>query len=316
MNRTRDLVLSLVLILLPCACATHAATDGSLPITHGFLACGAETYILDGQGREIWRHPLGTRDGEVLANGNVLLAITRQGGEGARYPGGGAIEVTRDGKVVWEYLGTQSEVNTAQRLANGNTVVTEAGPKPRLLEIDPAGKVVVEFPIQCQLQNHHMQSRMTRKLQNGDYLVPQLFDFVVREYDATGKVVHEIGTRRFGEAESWPFTAIRLDDGHTLVTLTHSDRVVEFDGDGNISWQLDNQMLGSDLLRDPCGAQRLPNGNTVITSYGRSGKGVKLLEVTPAHQLVWSHADEKDHGIHEFQILDADGRRLPGPSLR
>jgi len=42
--------------------------------------------------------------------------------------------------------------------------------------VDRTGKVVVEFPLQCQNANAHMESRMARKLANGNYLVPQLLD--------------------------------------------------------------------------------------------------------------------------------------------
>lgn len=316
----RTALLSLLSFVLPMTASTAQEVAPGAPtapaITHAFLATGGETYILDGAGAEIWRVPFGTRDGHVLLNGNVLLAVNRQGGEDARYPGGAAVEFTRDGKVVWEFIGTQSEVNTAVRLPNGNTLVTEAGPRPRLLEVSADGTIAVEVPLRCQLPNHHMQSRMARKLPNGNYLVPHLLDFAVREYDRAGKVVAEIGTRRWGDAETWPFTAIRLDDGHTLVTLTHGNRVVEFDAQGGIAWEVDNEALGADLLLDPCGAQRLPNGNTVITSYGRSGEGVKLFEVSPQKQVVWKHVDAKNHGIHHFQVLDTNGIGLAGVPLR
>jgi hypothetical protein len=62
--------------------------------------------------------------------------------------------------------------------------------------------------------------------------------------------------------------------------------------------------------------QRLPNGNTVITSYGARGDDVKLMEVTRDKKLVWAYRDGKPHGIHHFQILDTDGKALEGPPLR
>jgi hypothetical protein len=70
------------------------------------------------------------------------------------------------------------------------------------------------------------------------------------------------------------------------------------------------------LLKDPCGAQRLPNGNTVITSYGASGDAIKLTEVTPDKKIVWTYRDTKGHGIHEFQILDTNGKSIPWPPLK
>jgi hypothetical protein len=275
-------------------------------ITHSFLALGAETYIADDSGALVWSYPAGTRDGFVLPSGNVLLAVSK----GGEFPGGGAVEVTRDGKEVFRFKGTQSEVNTAQALGGGRYLVTEAGPKPRVLEVDSTGTVLLEVPVRAQTQDTHLQTRMTRKLGNGNYLVPQLLDKVVREYTPAGEVKWEAKTP--GEPpECWPFTAIRLPDGHTLSTCTHGNTVVEFDAGGKVVWQLSNSDLPQPLLKDPCGAQRLPNGNTVICSYGQGKPGeVKLLEVTREKKVVWTLRDDRPHGIHEVQILSTNGKAV------
>jgi hypothetical protein len=195
-------------------------------------------------------------------------------------------------------------------------MMTEAGPKPRIIEVDRDGKITLEVPIQAQTKDHHLQTRMTRKLPNGNYLVPQLLDKVVREYTPEGKIVWEAKTPEEPK-ESWPFTAIRLENGNTLINCTHGNHVIEVDRDGKIVWQLTNADLPGPLLKDPCGAQRLPNGNTVITSYGQGAPGeIKLLEVTPQKKIVWSYRDDKNHGIHEFQILDTNGKPLDGPLMK
>src|SRR5471030_726687 len=160
-----------LLSLLAVSSSLFVADSELAKITHTFFIAGGETAILSGDGKELWKYPAATRDGFVLPNGNLLLALSKN----KDYPGGAVVEVTRDNKVVFEFKGTQSEVNTAQLLPNGNIMLTEAGAKPRLLEVDPSGKVVVEAPLQCQNTNHHMESRMARKLANGNYLVPQLF---------------------------------------------------------------------------------------------------------------------------------------------
>ena len=48
--------------------------------------------------------------------------------------------------------------------------------------------------IQAQTKDHHLQTRMTRKLKNGNYLVPQLLDKMVREYTTKGEIVWEAKT--------------------------------------------------------------------------------------------------------------------------
>jgi hypothetical protein len=291
-------------------------------ITHSFLACGGKTYIREMKpgdkpdktgGKIVWEYPNNTRDGYVLPSGNVLLAVSR----GGAYPGGGAIEITRDNKVLWEYKGTQEEVNSVQKTAEGTYVLTEAGPKPRLLEIAADGKVVVEFPLQCQNGNGHMETRMTRKQPDGTYLCPHLLDFAVKHYDKTGKVLQVIDTTIDGDTKhdthSWPFTAIRLANGNTLCGLTHSNRLAEFDKDGKKVWEVTNDDVGG-IIKDACGVQRLPNGNTVVTSYASNDGEVNLWEITPDKKIVWTF--KGDGHIHNFQVLDTNGVPLPGPPMK
>ena len=312
MNLLRPIVLlSALAFLLAVLPSTRAADEKPHP-GHAFLATGAETYIMGADGKVRWTYRRGSRDGWVLPDGNVLLAVNRD----ADFPGGGVVLVTPDGKETVLFKGTQAEVNTVQPLDGGRVLLTEAGPKPRLLEVDAAGKVLVDVPLDAQTKDAHLQSRMARKLENGHYLVPQLLDKVVREYTPAGKVVWEAKTPE-QPPEAWPFTAIRLPDGHTLTTCTHANMVVEFDEAGKVVWQLTNADLPEPLLADPCGAQRLANGHTVVTSYGAAGKGrVKLLEVTPEKKLVWTYRDDKDHGIHTFQILAPDGKPPAGEAMR
>ena len=87
-----------------------AAQESPPPITHAFLATGTATYLRDGAGKVAWSYPHGSRDGWVLPSGNVLLALSGD----KKNPGGSAVEVTKDGKVVFEFKGTQAEVNTVQ----------------------------------------------------------------------------------------------------------------------------------------------------------------------------------------------------------
>ncbi|HEX3314377.1 MAG TPA: hypothetical protein VHR72_05760 [Gemmataceae bacterium] len=275
------------------------------PITHAFLATGGATYIRDDAGKTVWQYPHASRDGWVLPSGNVLLALSPS----KKYPAGAAVEVTKDEKIVFEFKGTQSEVNTVQAVGD-RILLTEAGKNPRLLEVDRQGKIAVEVPLQAQTKDTHLQTRMARKLASGNYLVPQLLDRVVREYTPAGKVVWEAKT------PNMPFTAIRLDDGNTLIGCTLGNLVIEVDPAGKIVWQVTNEDLPGRPINDACGVQRLPNGNTVITSHHASGGDVKLTEVTRDKKIVWQHRDPTKPGIHHFQILDTDGKAIAGRPLR
>jgi hypothetical protein len=301
-------------LLLTASCALAAeppvgVQTSDAGIRHSFLVCGTTTAIVGEDGRRGVTFPYGTRDGFVLPSGNVLLAVNKS----KEFPGGGVVELTREGKVVFSWKGTQAEVNGAADVGDGRILLTEAGARPRLLEIDREGRTHVEFPLRCQADNAHMETRMARKLPGGDYLVPHLLDKVVREYTPAGQVVWEYKTPA-EPAEAWPFTAIRLADGHTLVGCTHGNLVVEVDGAGREVGRLSNADLPGPLLKDACGVQRLANGNTVVTSYG-AGKAdeVKMLEVTPRKPVVWTYRSNLPHGVHEFQILTTNGKAEKTP---
>ena len=285
---------------------TSAAARSDYGVRHSFLALGQHTCIKSEDGETVWEWPENTRDGWLLPSGNILLVITRVKDK----HGGRVLEVTRAGEVVFSYDGAQDEINTAQPLSGGGILLTEAGRQPRILEIDRSGKVRFELPLDCQTENIHLQSRMTRKLRNGNYLVPQMGEKEVREYTPEGTIVWRAKTPH------WPFTAIRLPSGATLVTATRANRMFEFDGQGKVAWQLSNDDLPGEPLNGLCGAQRLPNGNTVVTSYQAKANEVKLTEVTRDKKIVWSYRDELNHGIHHFQILTTNGKKIQGTPLK
>ncbi len=283
--------------------AAYAADE----IRHSLLILGPDfTGILAEDGSESWKAPkAGARDGFVLPNGNILIAWADE-----------VLEFEAQKKDVIFRYGLEKpnqEIGTVYRHANGQTMVTELGVKPRLRELDAAGKVIHEIALQPETDNAHLQTRMARPLPNGNYLVPHLLAFKVKEYDPKGTVVKEIKTdlESLGgrAAENWPFTAIRVANGNTLVTLTHGNKVVEFDAEGKVVWQVSNSDFAEKPFDDPCGAQRLPNGNTVIASY-HAMQGIKLFEVTPAKQIVWTHTQ---HRAHELQVLTTNGKSIGEP---
>ncbi len=287
------------------------AADGE--IRHSFFIAGPSyTGIIDEDGKESWNAGrAGARDGFVLdgGKGNVLIVWSDE-----------VRELTREKKTVFHYTKSPEckELGTAARLADGRTLITELGPKPRLLEVDAEGKIVVDCPLQPETDNAHMQTRMARKLANGNYLVPHLLAFKVKEYSPDGKIVREIATDlpELGgpKAENWPFTAIRLASERTLVNLTHGNKTVEFDAAGKVAWQISNDDFPElKPFADPCGGQRLPNGNTVIASYGTKSP-IKIFEVTPDKKIVWQYTGK--HNAHEIQILTTNGQSVEGPPLK
>lgn len=297
-------------VLLPSLLLLQILTvSAQEAIKHSYLVLGAKTAIIGEDGVATWEHSGGSRDGFVLPNRNVLLAYSNR-----------VEEVTPAKQVVFEYKldPINKEIGTAQRLYNGNTLVTELGPKPRLLEIAPTGSVASEIPLEPETDNAHMQTRMARQLRNGNYLVPHLLAFAIKEYTPKGNVVRTLKTdlEPLGgrPAENWPFTAIRLDNGNTVASLTHGNKVIEFDTNAQVVWKVTNEDVGG-LFKDPCGAQRLANGNTVIGSHG-ANTGISMVEVNRENKIVWTSDHPLAAGVHHFQILTTNGIPEPGMPLK
>lgn len=307
---------SLILIFASAGCMQdevdpdiNEGTD-EIDITHAFFIAGPTlTGIVGEDGSTLWDAGRGgARDGFVLPDGNLLICWNDV-----------VHEYDSNKNIVFTYRlsGENTELGTAVRLPNGNTMITELGSKPRIVEVDGEGHIHQEVPLLPETDNAHMQTRMARKLPNGNYLVPHLLAFAVKEYAPSGEVVQtirtdlpELGGR---EAENWPFTAIRLENGHTLINLTHGNKTIEVDEEGRVVWKMSNEDVADNLFQDPCGAQRLPNGNTVIASYAAQD-GVKLFEVTKDKEVIWTYSGP--HRVHHFQILTTNGKPVGGQPLK
>jgi outer membrane protein assembly factor BamB len=304
--------LSFLSVLTALVAFTCPAQD----IKHSFLGCGKanKAVIVGEDGKVEWSFPMPASDGYVLPNGNVLLALYGTKG----YPNGGAVEVERDTKkIVFSYKGQQKETSTVVKMKDGNYLVAELGPTPQAVVVNPKGEVIKTTPLACQKKNAHMQTRMLRVLPNGNYIAPHLFDFAVMEYNPdTGEVLKTFKTDERGrDKRDWPFTAIRLANGNTLIGCTNGNRVIEVDGAGKIVWSVNNEDLGENLIKDACGVQKLPNGNIVVTSYHAKGNQVKLFEITRDKKVVWRYSGMKA-GFHHFQVLTTNGKPLSDNTMK
>lgn len=311
MNKVSGTLLTLgfILMIIHITTAENLGDRQKKEISHSIFIAGPQfTGIIDEDGKEEWNSGKnGARDGYVLANGHILICWADEVKE---YDG--------NKQVIFSFMRSakENELGTAVRLENGNTLITESGANPRLLEVDAAGNITVEVPLKPETDNIHMQTRMARKLANGNYLVPHLLAFSVKEYTPSGEVVQIFKTdlEELGgsAAENWPFTAIRLNNGNTLINLTHGNKTVEVNAKGEVIWKISNEDFEENPFQDPCGAQRLPNGNTVIASYAAQ-EGIKLFEVTRKKKLVWSY---EGYRVHHFQILTTNGTPTKGTPLK
>ena len=221
-------------------------------IAHSFIGFGkANRTVIVGENGEVkWKVDLPASDGWVQRNGNVLVAAypTKE------FPAGAVVEFDRDTKErLFVYKGQQKEISTVQPLDDGTYLVAELGEEPRAIVINRAGDILKKMPLACQKGNAHMQTRMLRRLANGNYIAPHLLDFAVKEYDPeNGNVLKSFPTDDRGrDKKDWPFTAIRLENGNTLIGCTNGNRVIEIDSSGKTVWKIDNEAVSYTHLTLP-----------------------------------------------------------------
>ena len=168
----------------------------------------------------------GIHDIHVLRNGHIMV---QQGS-------GKVAEIDPDTKsVVWSYDSTKQngnqgkriEVHAFQPLPDGKVMIAESG-VGRIIEVDRDGKLLKEVKLKINKPHPHRDTRLVRKLVNGNYLVCHEGDGAVREYDGeTGKVVWDYDVPLFGKEPrgghgieafgNQAFAAVRLTNGNTLI---------------------------------------------------------------------------------------------------
>ena len=239
--------------------------------------------------------------------------------------GSGAImELDWDGNLVWEYQNPMLH-HDFERLPNGNTLVLlfeplseelagriqggfKSGDGPEEIlgdlvqEITPEGEVVYswrswehldpEQDIICQLE-----SREEWTHQNSLNVTPS-GDLVVsfRRTDTVGIVDRASGKFKWKWGPgiiSHQHHPTYLGNGHVLLFdngphrpgFTYS-RVIEVDPSSNeIAWEYQGDPPISFYSFHISGAERLPNGNTLICE----GAPGRIFEVTPTREIVWEY---------------------------
>jgi hypothetical protein len=241
-------------------------------------------------GEIIWEYPIPLNlkrytnpgfDVEPLSNGYILYVL----------PGNGVYEIDRSGKVVWSYLTTRIS-HDADRLPNGNTIFVcgndDQKSDAQVVEVNPRGEVVWKWyardhfdkpPYNSIYDEGWTHTNAVSRLTNGNTLLsPRNFNFLV-EVGPDGKVVRTYGEGIF-KGQHDP---AMLPDGHIL--LANHDRphrAIEFDpGTDKIVWQSAGFEQSATPVRD---ANRLPNGNTLITCSTR------IVEITADGKIVWQLA--------------------------
>lgn len=277
------------------------------PIRHRFLCCdyqGNKVALIAADGSIEWEFAAQTpQDCWSLPNGHVLFCYQN-----------GAKEVSRDAKVVWEYKApAQAQCHSCQPLQEGRVLVAECG-LSRLIEAGRDGKIAKEIKVASQAKNMGHQFRGTRKTADGHYWACLMDEKKIVELSSAGALLREI------PVDGFPHAAIKLPDGHLLVTLGTAGKVIELDADLKIVWQLGQNEVPGNPLRLPAGCQRLANGNTVVCNYLPGpfmGKQPQAFEVTRDKRVVWEFTDHaRFKTVNQIQVLDLPTDGKPAELLR
>lgn len=295
--------------LARCALLTLLAVTFPARAAHPFICTDSyagKVCVVSADGKVEWeyacKHP---QDCWRLPNGNYLFCHAA-----------GALEMTPDKKIAWEYKAPdKTEIHACQPLPGGLVLVVECGTS-RLVEVDRAGRIAKEIkllppPATVSL---HDQYRGVRKTAAGHYLVCRKGEHQVEELDATGKSVRRINVP--GDVHE----VVLLPDRHLLVTCGDGHKVIELDADEKIVWELNENDLPGHPLRLMAGCQRLPNGNTVFCNYlghGHLGEQPHVIEITRDKKIVWEFADNSNFKVvNQIQLLDIPGDVTKGEVFR
>ncbi len=166
---------------------------------------------------------------QLLEDGNMLIA-----GWDDDVPGF-VREFTPSGELSWSLEGLRWPWK-AERLANGNTLVADAG-RSRVFEVDRSGSEVWAIeglgPSAPTLFDD-LGPVYAQRLLNENTLVSIRGESRVVELEADGKVVMEFGPPLLHK----PYSAVRLEDGNTLIADQGHFRVVEVNIGGEVVWEM------------------------------------------------------------------------------
>jgi hypothetical protein len=254
-------------------------------------------------GRVEWKLPVGAiHDLHLLPDGHILYqdGWTR------------IVELDERRKPIWDYnakrngnAGRSVEVHAFERLPGGSTMIVESGPA-RIIEVDRDGNLLRETKLEVDAPSVHSDTRNARRTDAGTTLVAHEKDGVIREYDAAGKVVWEFDVPLYGKPRKGghgpeafgdqAYSAVRLENGNTLIGTGNGHSVLEVTPAQEIVWKLEQHDLPGIVLAWVTQVRRLPNGNTLLVNCHAGPDNPQIVEVTPAKEVAWTFKDFKTFG--------------------
>ncbi|OGY24877.1 MAG: hypothetical protein A2Y57_00935 [Candidatus Woykebacteria bacterium RBG_13_40_7b] len=223
-------------------------------------------------------------DAEKLPNGNVLILL----------PAKGVFEIDQDKNIIWSYLDSKVS-HDADRLPDGNTLISfgngDGKEDSQVKEVDKNGNIIWSWKAKDYFDNDQFGSlydqgwthtNAVARLENGNTLIsPRNFNLLI-EVNPLGKVVKTFG-KEFLVKQHDPEI---LANGNILIA-NHGEphQAVEYNYQSEEKiWVFPIPEKKNWPVRD---ADRLPNGNTLITG------SAKIFEVTPKGEVVWQFGLKK-----------------------
>ena len=177
-----------------------------LPNGHTLIAKHSKVFEIDAGGNIVWQkdgHNLGYQtvvfyDAKRLGNGDTLVTGSAYTTSSGPYnPMGAVLQLNPAGQVVWRYESTPESnfapiFTGANRLSNGNTLISADGYYGFALEVNPSGNVVwLYYPL---VNNEYYTDAVydTHRLPNGNTLIAATTNGpvgVVQEVTPQGQVI-------------------------------------------------------------------------------------------------------------------------------
>lgn len=277
---------------------------------------GKQVALANAQGEVLWKRNIRqVHDLHMLENNHIVV------NDGWPL----IVELNLAKEVVWSYdsatsngnKGQKVEVHAFQRLPGGVTMIAESGPA-RIIEINREGELLKQIPLQVSEPHPHLDTRLVRKLENGDYLVCHEGDETVKRYDPTGKVIWAFQVPLFGKERAKghgpeaygakTFGAIVAQNGNYLITTGNGHGVLEVTPEKEIVWRLTQNEIPGVTLAWVTTIQELPNGNLVLGNCHAGPENPQIVEITRDKELVWSWKNFTDfgNGLSNSLVIDGD----------
>ena len=284
---------------------------------------GDDAYLIDMEGNFVhrWHYPGGINYGYLVDNGNLLFRDQGSNPPGADH----IREIDWDSRLVWEHYDPtlrrhnrlpngnnlfllqrdRISADLTSRIRGGFT--TDRDPEQmfsdQVVEVAPDGTEVnvwrsadhlnPETDVICPLETRDAwggANDLTSSPDGSTFLISfRILNTVAMVDRSTGEMTWKWGAGIISHQHHPTYldngNVLLLDNGCHRRGLSYS-RVVEVDPDSSeIVWQYEGLPRVSFFTHFTGGAQRLPNGNTLITE-GMTGR---LFEVTPANEIVWEY---------------------------